>query len=315
MFIQLGTFILLVLSTSIAFGFNLSKSWNQSSYGQFVNSEEKNISTNFGFGLYQNRMQVKSNYNLETTNNNFYIISARLNKAHILLNLPGKSANEERIKKGSSQFNAYSFSYHYSENLNAQLSFFKMRGFYFEDTNTNLIYTMPNLENRQINLTGHYTFNKNHKSFYTEPMIYEKGVDSESWIIVGGIKSIQMSQINELMNIPELTGFENYSSIQLYGAELIAGYSKNWFWNHFFLGGAYGLGFNMNNITTQLKNTEKKEKIKIGNSYFVSMTTGYIWEKSKIAIYANLSNSSVQIDEIPIGQSGGSTGLYYGYSF
>lgn len=308
-------FLGLLSFQSITYGFSFSDTWNQTSYGQFINSEEKAVSVNFGYGLYQNKLQVSSQYNLETTNNNFYILSARLNKAHVILNLPGKSSNEERLKNGNSKFNAYSLSYDLSGNLSTQLNIFKIEGFYYLDQNSNKTYKLSNLENRQINLNAHYTFNEKHKSFYTDPMIYEKGEDTGSWIIVGGLKSSQMNQINELVSIPELSIFSNYSSIQLYAGEISGGYSKNWFWNHFFVGGAYGLGLSVNAVSTEFKNNEKTKKTILGNSFFISMTTGYIWQKSKLAIYANMSNSSVKIDEIPMGSTGGSTGLYYGYSF
>jgi hypothetical protein len=70
---------------------NMSEVWNQSAFGSFYNGDRKSSAVSVGFGTFPNQLQLNSNYTLQTTNSEFYLIGASFNKAVIQLNLPFKS--------------------------------------------------------------------------------------------------------------------------------------------------------------------------------------------------------------------------------
>lgn len=304
--------------TNSSYAFNLSEAWDQSSYGEFINSETKNVYIDTGIGGYQTRMQVHSSHSLKTTNDIFFFVGAKLNKARIQINIPNPSSTESKQTRVDTKFNVYAVAYDVSSHLTLAADYFRIEGYFYQPLGSGEnIPTLkfPDLKNIKTTVTAFYTFNNEHTSFVTEPLVFDKRNDSSSWILISKISSTEMSGLSALSSLPDLPQIANYKSSKIYTLESSIGYSKNLFWENWFLGGAIGLGLSANSLKYEYANGQTANENKMGSSYFLSLSTGYIWTRAKLAAFTNQNSSTVLVGDVEFDSSGGTSGIYYGYSF
>lgn len=309
-------FLSLVFS-SLAFGNNFSDIWNQSSYGDFVNSENKKVSLNIGYGNYTNRLNPIREKYLNTTNDSFFSVGAKLNHAKLQVLLPQSSSDSERQSKVDTHMNIYSLAYDVNQNLTVAADYNKITGYYYEskENGVSTYHKMSSLSIKEVNLTAYYTFNGDHKSFAVENQIYERQTDSGSWIWISKIKNVNLNNLTEMNGISDLGIQSNISSAEVYLLDSSFGYSKNFFWSHWFLGGAFGLGINAGSVSSRLVDGENQKHTQFSGSYFFTASTGYINGNFRLAAFANTYDSSIQMDSLNMTVTNGSSGLYLGYAF
>lgn len=211
----------------------------------------------------------------------------------------------------------YSASFDWNNNLTLVADYYKIKGYYYETQieNSSVISQLSELSNKEFNLTAFYTFNDEHTSFAVENQLYEKRNDSGSWIWVNKIKNVNLNGLSELNGVADLNINSQISSAEVYLLDSSIGYSKNLFWKYGFIGGAMGLGLNAGKVSTSHIDGTNKQKTQVSTSYFASGSTGFLVNDFKIAFFANLNSSYVDIDDLNIGVRNGSAGIYVGYIF
>ena len=312
-------FTLIIIFNSLAPAMNMAEVWGQSATGSFFNGDRKSAAISLGIGTYQNTFQVNSLYSLQTTNNNFSQIGVSLNKAVFQINLPSSEANETYTKKIDSKIIFYSLAYAFSENFSLEGNYRSRNGFYLQGdqktTGNTTIYKLPNLRISQVGLIGTYTFEKDHKSFLVDPVLYEKRDDSSSWIIISKLNHMNFSSLEDLALLTNLKSNADITSAEVDLLETSIAYSKNAFWEHWFLGGAFGLGLNVNRVKTRMISTPDTVDVKMAATVQLTGSVGYIWTSFKTGLYVNLSNTRINVRNYEFGDTSGMAGYYVGYQF
>lgn len=284
----------------------------------YANGKQESLTATLGMGSGQNGLSLEGYDSLRTNNNGFYILGLSINKAVLQFDLPYKSDTQLNSGTVDSDIAKYSFSYNLMDNLHLEAAYRKRAGFYVPNTmvENTAQYKFQDLSIKQYSVSAVYAFETGHKSFLVDPILYNRMTDSSSVLLISRANHSEFSGLESLSVLPLMAGISKTSSSVINSLEMGVAYSKNAFWEHWFIGGAFGIGYSLNVYKTKIMNESKSiDSVDTNLSSNVVFSLGYVWTSLKTGLFAHYSSWRVKLEGYEITDNSGSTGLYLGYDF
>lgn len=250
---------------------------------------------------------------LKQTNTSYSVLGLKYKGLTLEGTLPSADTKENKDKYVDSEINSYGIGYSWNDQFKSDVFYRKTEKFYNESSGT--IYKLENLGIENYGTTLYYLTHKDHTSLALDPIVYHKMNSNSSTIYSLKYIKSKFYSLEDLKMLPTLNGLTDIKKVDIDSIQVQLSYSKNAFWEHIFLAGAFGVGYTHNlQKETYLDLSEKNKSVGQANS-LITLGAGYIWTQLTMGMYFKLYSWNFDVDKYEFTSKTGAGALYLSYKF